>query len=74
MRQVKVYWEDTTSKNGWVDVAGADYDCISPVTIGFLVKSDKKKVTIAQTFVPETGDFGNVIAFPRRAIKKVVKL
>lgn len=76
MRIVEVTWEDASSTEGWMPPDEADgyhereYIC---VTVGYLVKRDKRGVTLSAT-VNCTGARGGTWHIPAGMIRRVRSL
>ena len=69
MKLVLIQWRDITNWNGWnaeLIEAGLD-EPITFYTVGFLLRKDKRKVTISDTY-PEVGA---VTTFPRGCIDRI---
>ena len=65
---VLVEWIDAAHFDGWMFGADLSHTFDSCWTVGFLIKSSKDGVLIAQTWYP--GDTANLIQIPAGMIKK----
>ena len=71
-----IYWEDTQNSGGWEDVEAAKlHKAAQCVTVGLLVRRDKKYTRIAMGYIPAPGEddhatFGGIEVIPNGVIKK----
>lgn len=70
---VEVHWDDATSTAVWrgPDELPSIQACI---TRGWLLEEDDKQVVIAATIQVEGPDVGEIIAIPKRWLKRIRRL
>lgn len=76
-RFVEVQWHDAHSTNRWKSWTEADEQHDDPclcVTVGFLVKKDKKNVSVAASIGPDAGTYGGIWTIPTPMVKKIYYL
>lgn len=75
---VVVDWEDSCHNTGYYDPAKADkeieYMPIKSRSMGFLCKSDRKRVVLAQCLFPTEDDLRQLETIPRGMIRKITRL
>lgn len=68
-----IIWIDSSSFNGWSEIDHPMHSLATITTIGWLVREDKKSVTISSG-LSETGKICCSLTIPRSAILKFKKL
>jgi hypothetical protein len=75
MQPVLVEWRDSMAVAGWHNVTDAKAAQLTTVrSVGFLVKTDRASIVLAQSLGDETGDVGEVVTIPRGAVTSVKPL
>lgn len=69
---VQVTWIDITSVTRWESLQHHQQqeplDCVS---VGYVIRSDKKQMTIAQTLCLSNGDVTESLVIPRSVIRNI---
>ncbi len=72
---VRIEWEDSCSDDAWQSREKALTHSPSKCrTVGFLLKKDKKEVTVAGNLSDTTTQVGMLMSIPRSCIKKITIL
>lgn len=72
---VEVEWVDSLRTGGWRLVE--EYEKTTPATCwtaGYLLKSNRKEVTVVQSHDPGNGNVNDSTTIPRSAVKKITML
>ena len=69
-RLVEVHWIDSYSSSGWKGHATPENDSLACRTAGYLVRRDKRGVTLAMN-IDEQGHTGEWMHIPARCIKRL---
>jgi hypothetical protein len=67
---VLVHWDDsvTPEYQQWMELDEVDCDVHGCVSVGWVYRSDRRKVTLVQTCDTDTNSINGVISIPRKAI------
>ena len=73
-RCLKVVWIDTQTKSGWLDESELiDKPCTAS-TVGWLVSENEAAITLAQSYIKEHDQVGEIIVIPKVAITWIIDL
>ncbi len=64
----KIVWVDTQTKSGWLDEDELIDQPLKVCTAGWLVSENSEAVTLAQSYVEELDQVGEIIVIPKVAI------
>jgi len=65
-----IIWEDAAGTSGWLDVDSGDDGLMMIVSAGFVLREDKKVVTLIQSVGTDGKRYDNSITIPKSNILK----
>lgn len=69
---VKITWDDAVgSDEGWIDDHKVETEIAACITVGKVIKKDRKQVVLAQSAGPNDNQVGNIWAIPLGWINQV---
>jgi len=74
-KPVFVEWDDSHITSPWHNSEERDYNLCPIQTLGWLIKSDKRSISVAQSWDKDDHNYtSDVITIPRGCIRKIHKV